>query len=100
MLIQKTLARFNNTIAKELHQTFKNGVESPDESDERPLFPHYHEHGDKEREIIKMEHLAVSLEDAIYANTKQDALNLLNLRFGERVTNTDLIVSQTAAPAF
>ncbi len=89
------------TIAKELPQTFKNGVESPDESDERPLFPHYHEHGDKEREIIKkMEHLAVSLEDAIYANTKQDALNLLNLRFGERVTNTDLIVSQTAAPAF
>ena len=89
------------TIAKALPQTFKNGIESPDESDERPLFPHYHKHGEKEREIIKkLEHFAVSLEDAIYANTKQDALNILNLRFGERVKNTDLIVSQKAAPAF
>lgn len=89
------------TIAKELPQTFRNGIESPDESDERPLFPAYHEHGDKEREIIeKMEALADSLEDAFYADTKQDALYILNSKFGDRVTNTDLIVSQTASPAF
>lgn len=89
------------TIAKALPETFKNGIESPDESDERPLFPHHFEHGEREREIInKLQHFAISLEDANYANTKQDALNTLNLRFGKRVTNTDLIVSQKAAPAF
>lgn len=89
------------TIAKELPTTFRNGVESPDESDERPLFLHESEHTEKENEIVeKMEQLAASLESALNAETREKALNILNLNFGQRVTNASLIVSIAAAPAF
>lgn len=89
------------TIARELPNTFRNGVESPDDTDERPLFPPYSEHGKREREIIeKMQTLLTNLENAFVADTKHEALTLLNLNFGDRVKDYSLIVSPTAAPAF
>ncbi|MDI3454153.1 CBASS cGAMP synthase [Acinetobacter sp. V89_4] len=89
------------TIARELPNTFRNGVESPDPSDERPLFPSSAEHQEREREIIaKMEILVMNLENAFTTATKQEALNILNANFGDRVTDSSLIVPHAAAPAF
>ena len=89
------------TVAKELPFVFRSGVESPDSNDERPLFPHIDVHEKKHTETIsKLEELASSLESAYNAQTKQEALNTLNSKYGNRVTNSDLIVSQVAAPAY
>lgn len=89
------------TVARKLPNTFYNGVESPDENDERPLFPHYDEHEAKHKEVItKLKELVASLEAAYAAHAKQDALNILNSEYGNRVQDLSLIVSQTAAPAY
>lgn len=89
------------TVARKLPNTFRNGVESPDENDDRPLFPPYYEHEAKHNEVMtKLEELVSSLEAAYAARTKQDALNILNSEYGNRVQDISLIVSQTAAPAY
>ena len=89
------------TVARELPDTFRNGVESPDENDERPLFPPYYEHEPKHKEVMqKLEQLVDSLESAYAAPTKQDALDILNGEYGDRVQDLSLIVSQAAAPAY
>ncbi|ELW86784.1 MULTISPECIES: CBASS cGAMP synthase [Acinetobacter] len=89
------------TVARKLPNTFRNGVESPDENDERPLFPPHYEHEAKHKEVItKLEELVTSLESAYAAYTKQDALNILNGEYGDRVQDLSLIVSQAAAPAY
>lgn len=89
------------TVARKLPNTFRNGVESPDENDDRPLFPPYYEHEAKHNEVMtKLEELVSSLEAAYVARTKQDALNILNSEYGDRVQDISLIVSQTAAPAY
>lgn len=89
------------TVARMLPDTFRNGVDSPDENDDRPLFPPYYEHEDKHKEVIeKLEQLVTSLESAYVAHTKQEALDVLNGEYGDRVQDLSLIVSQTAAPAY
>ncbi|NBM69955.1 CBASS cGAMP synthase [Proteus sp. G2663] len=89
------------TIARKLPDTFCKGVESPDPNDERPLFPHIQEHLAEHTEVItKLKELVNSLELAYSAQTKQNALDILNSQYGDRVTDTDLIVLQTAAPAY
>lgn len=89
------------TVVRKLPDTFRNGIESPDENDDRPLFPPYHEHEDKHKEVMtKLGELVTSLESAYAAYTKQDALNILNSEYGNRVQDLSLIVSQTAAPAY
>lgn len=89
------------TVARKLPDTFYNGVESPDDSDERPLFPPYYKHEAKDKEVImKLNELVKSLEFAYAAPTKQDALNILNGEYGDRVQDVSLVVSQTAAPAY
>ena len=89
------------TVARKLPDTFRNGVESPDENDERPLFPPYYEHEPKHKEVMqKLEQLVDSLESAYAAPTKQDALDILNGEYGDRVQDLSLIVSQAAAPAY
>ncbi|MBP4064403.1 CBASS cGAMP synthase [Acinetobacter baumannii] len=89
------------TVAKKLPETFKKGVESPDENDDRPLFPPYYEHEPKHTEVIqKLEQLVDSLESAYTAHSKQDALDILNGEYGDRVRDLNLIVSQAAAPAY
>lgn len=89
------------TVVRKLPNTFRNGVESPDENDERPLFPPHHEHEPKHEEVItKLEELVSSLESAYAAPSKQDALSILNGEYGDRVHDLSLIVSQAAAPAY
>lgn len=89
------------TVARKLPNAFRNGIESPDDNDERPLFPPIREHEDKHTEVItKLEQLVKSLESAYKVQIKQDALSILNAEFGSRVTNIDLIFSQAAAPAY
>jgi hypothetical protein len=89
------------TVARKLPNTFRKGVESPDENDDRPLFPPYYEHEAKHKEVIlKLEELVSSLESAYVASTKQDALNILNGEYGNRVKDLSLIISQSAAPAY
>lgn len=89
------------SVAKKLPDVFRNGVESPDENDDRPLFPPYYEHEAKHKEVMhKLEQLVDSLESTYAAHTKQDALDILNGQYGNRVQDLSLIVSQTAAPAY
>lgn len=89
------------TVARKLPDAFHNGVESPDENDDRPLFPPYYEHEPRHKEVMqKLEQLVKSLESAYTAYTKQDALDILNGEYGDRVQDLSLIVSQAAAPAY
>nr|WP_279053177.1 CBASS cGAMP synthase [Acinetobacter tandoii] len=89
------------TVAKKLPSAFHNGVESPDPNDERPLFPPFHEHEDKHKEIMmKLIELHASLESAFAAKTKDEALRILNSEYGNRVKDASLIVAQAAAPAY
>jgi hypothetical protein len=89
------------TVAKKLPEMFLNGVESPDENDDRPLFPPYYEHEPKHEEVMyKLHDLVSSLEAANVASTKQAALNILNGEYGDRVQDISLIVAQAAAPAY
>lgn len=89
------------TVAKELPMAFRNGVESPDDTDERPLFPPFYEQTREQQKIVEqMQVLVENLEKAFFAETKQKALDILNLNFGNRVTDCSLIVPQVAAPAF
>lgn len=89
------------TVARKLPETFRKGVDSPDENDDRPLFPPYYEHELKHTEVMeKLEQLVVSLESAYAAHSKQNALEILNSKYGDRVEDLSLIVSQTAAPAY
>ncbi|MBS7815102.1 hypothetical protein J7560_06695 [Wohlfahrtiimonas chitiniclastica] len=89
------------TIAERLPTVFHNGVESPDPNDERPLFPPHNEHEDKHKEVmIKLGELTSSLQRAYRAPTKEDALQILNSEYGDRVKKRDLIVSQSASPAY
>ncbi|WP_180174868.1 cyclic GMP-AMP synthase DncV-like nucleotidyltransferase [Acinetobacter sp. YH01022] len=89
------------TVARKLPDAFHNGVESPDENDDRPLFPPHYEHEPKHKEVIqKLKQLVDSLESVYAAHTKQDALDILNGEYGDRVQDLSLIVSQAAAPAY
>lgn len=98
---QKNFGEVMKTVAKHLPQTFRDGVESPDRSDERLLFPHLNDHTYKEHSVINMmEELAKSLERACTVTTKQDALTILNSCFGTRVTDPNIIISEKADPAF
>lgn len=89
------------TVARKLPNIFYSGVESPEENDDRPLFPPYYQHEPKHKEVMqKLEQLVDSLESAYAAHTKQDALDILNREYGDRVKDLSLIVSQAAAPAY
>ena len=49
---------------------------------------------------MKLKELVKNIEFAYAAHTKQDALNILNGEYGDRVQDVSLVVSQTAAPAY
>ncbi|WP_163390198.1 CBASS cGAMP synthase [Enterovibrio norvegicus] len=88
-------------IADNLYKEFAKGIDSPDHSDSKPLFRPIEAHEKFENEIMaKLETLPVTLQKAEYAASKEDALRVINSIFGNRVTNAQLIVSKTAAPAF
>lgn len=88
-------------VAKNLPDEFARGVESPDDTDEKPLFPPSSEHGRREMDIMsKLECLPSILSSAESADSKPEALKKINMAFGNRVTNSDLIVLTKALPAF
>ena len=88
-------------VANNLYCEFLNGVESPDETDERPLFPPKSQHTNREQDIIdKLRLLPEQLREAEMAASKSDALSKLSLVFGDRVFDKELIKHKAAAPAF
>lgn len=88
-------------VAKNLPGEFARGVESPDDTDEKPLFPPSYKHGRREMDIMsKLERLPEILSSAESASSKFEALKMINMAFGNRVTNSDLIVLAKALPAF
>jgi cyclic GMP-AMP synthase len=88
-------------LSKNLPSEFEQGIESPDPSDDRPLFPSREEHDAEQSMILKrLQQLASILEDAETATTKRMAIETLNRAFGNRVVNPELIVQSKSAPAF
>ncbi|WP_100298009.1 CBASS cGAMP synthase [Salinivibrio kushneri] len=88
-------------VAKNLPDEFARGVESPDDTDEKPLFPPSSKHGRREMDIMsKLERLHSILSSAELADTKSEALKKINMAFGNRVTKSELIVLAEALPAF
>lgn len=88
-------------LAKYLPDEFSKGVESPDHTDEKPLFPPRIEHGEREFEIMaKLSEFHGVLIDAQQCSSKELALQSINRAFGTRVLKSDLIVSEKSAPAF
>jgi len=88
-------------VARHLPAQFSMGVESPDPTDEKPLFPPENEHLARENDIMfKLNNLLPLIEEAQVSDTKTGALEILNSAFGQRVTNWQTIVGSVAAPAF
>lgn len=88
-------------LANHLPDEFANGVESPDHTDEKPLFPPHHEHEARERGIMeKLSKLKEIMDQAEGALSKELALQSINEAFGRRVSKSELIVSVQSAPAF
>ncbi|MCG9649842.1 hypothetical protein L1D24_14865 [Vibrio brasiliensis] len=88
-------------VANNLVDQLNNGVESPDPSDERPLFPNISEHDDKQRSIVEAAgKLDMYLDEAITAQTREEAVTFLNQVFGKRGINSELLVTALAAPIY
>ncbi|CAH7449757.1 Cyclic GMP-AMP synthase [Vibrio chagasii] len=88
-------------VADNLYYEFLKGVESPDDTDERPLFPPESLHTSRELDITsKLRLLPEQLRKAENAETKAEALSQLSLIFGERVFDKELIKRKAAAPAY
>lgn len=88
-------------VAKLLPEEFNHGVESPDDTDEKPLFPAECNHNVHQSAIVEtMERLHGILLAAEQSESREDALSKINEAFGKRVTDASLITSSAAAPAF
>lgn len=88
-------------VARLLPNEFCNGLESPDDTDEKLLFPAECDHNVHQRTIVEtMRSLQGILLDAESSSSKEEALRKINEAFGKRVTNASLITSIAAAPAF
>lgn len=88
-------------LASNIKDEFCQGIESPDETDEKLLFPHLAEHGEREHEVIKkLTELHATLISAQQSPSREIALKKINQAFGDRVDRSDLIVSEISAPAF
>lgn len=95
------LGKTMKIVAHNLAAEFSKGVESPDHTDEKPLFPPHYEHQTREREIMeKLSELKGILDQAEEAQTKELALQSISRAFGRRVTKSELIVTVQSAPAF
>lgn len=88
-------------VAKLLPDEFNHGLESPDDTDAKLLFPAQRDQNVHQRTIVEtMESLHNILLDAERSESREDALRKINEAFGERVTHASLITSIAAAPAF
>ena len=88
-------------VSYHLPSEFSAGVESPDHTDEKLLFPPLDEHGSHEQKIMKKLHELNSIIDQAEGSlTKELALSSINQAFGHRVIKSELIVRAQSAPAF
>ncbi|EOI3537037.1 CBASS cGAMP synthase [Cronobacter sakazakii] len=88
-------------VARLLPNEFCRGLESPDDTDEKLLFPAECDHNVHQRTIVEtMRNLEGILLDAESSSSREEALRKINNAFGKRVTNASLITSIAAAPAF
>lgn len=88
-------------VSHHLPGEFEAGIESPDHTDEKPLFPPLLEHDVREQQIMeKLHELKTTIDRAGASPTKELALDTINQAFGNHVTKIDLIISSKAAPAF
>ncbi|MEG1248122.1 MAG: CBASS cGAMP synthase [Citrobacter sp.] len=95
------LAGTMKLVARLLPDEFCDGLESPDDTDEKLLFPAECDHNVHQRTIVKtMRNLHGILLDAELSVSREDALRKINEAFGKRVSNASLITSIIAAPAF
>lgn len=89
------------SIVNELPHQLMNGVESPDPSDEKLLFPGFYQHGKVQSDIVdEANELKRNFSAALNSETKAEASNILGQLFGERGVSRDLIRSVLAAPAY
>lgn len=88
-------------VARLLPDEFIRGLESPDDTDAKLLFPVARDQNVHQRTIVEtMRSLHGILLDAESIESREDALHKINEAFGKRVTNASLITSSAAAPAF
>ncbi|MEX1222420.1 MAG: CBASS cGAMP synthase [Idiomarina sp.] len=88
-------------VTEKLPEIFERGIESPDHTDEKLLFPPTPEDPEFKASVItKLRELHQNLYYAQSAESKTEAFNYLAKAFGNRVTDDDLIVRSEAAPAF
>lgn len=100
-LDDKNLGLVIKAVASNLANQFNAGVESPDPSDERPLFPDSSEHDDNHRNIVEAAvKFDLYLNSSMTAKTKDKAFSLLSRIFGERGIDISLLVSTLAAPVY
>ena len=84
-------------VAGLLPNEFCSGLESPDDTDEKLLFPAKCDHNVHQRTIVEtMRNLEGILLDAESSNSREEALRRINDAFGKRVTNASLIISIAA----
>ena len=88
-------------VANHLYLEYQKGIESPDDTDEKLLFPCQSEPTERELDIVeRLKKLPSILYNAGCAETKVQALDILSTAFGDRVNDTSLITRINAAPAF
>ena len=72
-LNNKDFGEIMKVIAEHLPNEFRRGIQSPDHTDEKPLFPSSDEHGPREMDIVqKLENLHGILISAENANSKEE----------------------------
>lgn len=97
----KDLGLVIKVVANNLANQLNTGVESPDPSDERPLFPDSSLHDDKQRSIVEAAiNLDLYLQAAMTAQSREEASSFLSRVFGERDIDPALLVSAVAAPIY
>lgn len=101
LLDGKDLGLVMAEVIDKLPEQLSNGVESPDPSDQRPLFPDISQHNNKEREILTAtKYLQSQFVAASTAQTKDECTSLLRSIFGERGISVELITVLAAAKVY
>jgi hypothetical protein len=87
-----------SVISKHLASELRKGVNSPDESDIKPLFPLFRDQDEKQKAIIaKAEEFKLYLDLSLTAASKEEALERLSYLFGNRVSDPELIIPKKAS---
>lgn len=101
LLDGKDLGLVMQAVACNLPKQLNAGVVSPDDSDEKPLFPSMINQNDSQRAIVvAAQSFANNLNAAFVAGTKEEAHRILCIIFGERGTDSNCIKTILAAPVY